>query len=47
MLIPAGIDANTNSKLEMIADLYTDFKGRQSFLEQQVMVQMDKLHLHK
>ena len=31
MLIPAGMDANTNSKLEMIADLYTDFKGRQSF----------------
>lgn len=31
MLIAAGIDANTNGKLEMIADLYMDFKGRKSF----------------
>jgi hypothetical protein len=31
MLIPAGIDANVNGKLEMIADLYMDFKGSTSF----------------
>ena len=31
MLIPAGIDANVNGKLEMIAELYMDFKGRTNF----------------